>query len=165
MNRPAGTTLPLRLAVVDPPQPIPMRLAVVGSRQGADLDHVRSFVSELPRDTIVVSGGAVGVDTTAEQTWLSQGGKVLSFRPKQLSEEEYAIEVWELGGDSPRVYIHEGYPTGATWKDAAFLRDILIAETCDRLVAFYKRGRSWGAGFTQGWAHDMDRPTFAFEVA
>jgi len=165
-DRPAGTTLPLRLAVV-------------GSRQGADLSHVCDFVHGLRvfRDTLViVSGGAAGVDQTAEQEWLKCGGRVISFRPRKLDhpsgDEEYAIEVWELGGDRPRVYIHEGYPTGATWKDAAFLRDILIAETCDRLVAFYAptthrqgRGRSWGAGFTQGWAHDMDSPTFAFEAA
>lgn len=142
-----------------------MKLAVVGSRQGADLAHVRAFVAALPADTIIVSGGAVGVDKTAEQAWLENGGRVISFRPKQLSDEEYGIEVWELGGDNPRVYEYQGFPTGATYKDAAFLRDILIAETCDRLVAFYKRGRSWGAGFTQGWAHDRGRPDFAFEAA
>jgi hypothetical protein len=150
---------------------VEVRLAVVGSRQGADLDHVREFVSALPADVLLVSGGAIGVDQTAEQTWLERGGKVVSFRPKQLTpgphqgaEAEYGIEVWELGGDRPRVYMHEGYPTGASYKDAAFLRDILIAETCDRLVAFYKRNRSWGANFTQGWAHDMNRPTFEFEA-
>ena len=148
-----------------------MKLAVVGSRQGADLEHVRQFVSALPSDTVIVSGGAVGVDRTAESTWLSRGGRVLSFRPKEYrerygSDSEYGIEVWDLGGDNPCV--HEltnwrGAP--ADYKSACIIRDILIAETADRLVAFYKRGRSWGAGFTQGWAHDMDRPDFAFEAA
>ena len=146
-----------------------MKLAVVGSRQGADLEHVRQFVTSLhPRykDTIIVSGGARGVDQTAERTWLEQGGRVLSFRPKQYGEEDFGIEVWDLGGDNPRV--HEltnwrGAP--ADYKSACIIRDILIAETADRLVAFYKRGRSWGAGFTQGWAHDMGRPDFAYEAA
>lgn len=147
---------------------LPLRLAVVGSRQGADLEHVRVFLIELYTrhpEAIIVSGGAVGVDQAAEQTWIGLGGRVLSFRPKQIHAEEYGIEVWELGGAKPRVYDYEGYPTGATYADACMLRDILIAETCDRLVSFYKRGRSWGAGFTQGWAHDMGRPDFAFEAA
>jgi predicted Rossmann fold nucleotide-binding protein DprA/Smf involved in DNA uptake len=144
-----------------------VKLAVVGSRQGADLEHVKEFLRglyELQPNTVLVSGGANGVDQTAEQAWRESGGRVLSFRPKKLDDENYGIEVWELD-DRPRVYLYEGYPTGRTYKDAAFLRDILIAETCDRLVAFYKRGRSWGAGFTEGWAHDMGRPTFAYEAA
>lgn len=145
-----------------------MKLAVVGSRQGADLEHVVRFLRELsPRahDTIIVSGGADGVDTTAEQTWLGLGGKVLSFRPKKLGDEDYGIEVWELGGPSPRAYMLDSWPTGRTYKDACILRDILIAETCDRLVSFYRWGRSRGASFTQGYAHDLGRPDFAFEAA
>jgi len=90
---------------------------------------------------------------------------VLSFRPKKLDDETYTIEVWELGGPTPRCYDYLAYPTAKDYRGACFLRDILIAETCDRLVAFYKRGRSWGAGFTQGWAHDKDRPDFAYEAA
>ena len=143
-----------------------MKLAIVGSRQGADLEHVRAFVAALPPGTIVVSGGAKGVDETAEKTWLELNGRVLSFRPKEFSPEEFGIEVWALGGDNPRVYeLTEWRGAPATYGDACKIRDILIAETADRLVAFYRRGRSWGAGFTQGWAHDLGRPDFAYEAA
>lgn len=141
-----------------------MMLAVVGSRDGADLDHVCAFVAALPAGTRLVSGGAKGVDQAAEQTWLAQGGRVLSFRPTRLDPENYGIQVWELGGDNPKTYIYNAYPTAVDYRGACFLRNILIAETCDRLVAFYKRGKSRGTMFTQGWAHDMGRPVFEYQA-
>ena len=141
-----------------------MILAVVGSREGADLDHVRAFVSALPPSTRLLSGGAKGVDHTAEQTWLSLGGRVLSFRPTKLDNEDYGIQVWELGGPNPKTYTYEAYPTAADYKSACGLRNILIAETCDRLVAFYKHGKSRGAAFTRGWAHDQGKPTFEYQA-
>lgn len=42
-----------------------MRVAIVGSREYPSLDEVRQFVWELERDTVVVSGGALGVDRAA----------------------------------------------------------------------------------------------------
>lgn len=42
------------------------RVAVVGSRDWADLGAVRDFVNSLPDDATVVSGGARGVDSAAE---------------------------------------------------------------------------------------------------
>jgi len=42
-----------------------VRVAIVGSRDYADLRRVSEYVETLPSDTVVVSGGAVGVDTTA----------------------------------------------------------------------------------------------------
>ena len=141
-----------------------MILALVGSREGADLDHVRAFVAALPPDTRLLSGGAKGVDQTAEQTWLSLGGRVLSFRPTKLDDENYGIQVWELGGDNPKTYTYSAYPTAADYRGACFLRNILIAETCDRLVAFYKHGKSPGTMFTQGWAHDIGKPCFEYQA-
>lgn len=38
----------------------------MGSRDFPNLDQVREYVRSLPRDTIIVSGGARGVDTAAE---------------------------------------------------------------------------------------------------
>jgi len=46
-----------------------MRVAIVGSRSGVDLDQVQAFVRRLADEhphTIVVSGGAPGVDRAAE---------------------------------------------------------------------------------------------------
>ena len=43
-----------------------MRVAVIGSRKFPDLDLVSAFVKDLPPGTMVVSGGAPGVDAAAE---------------------------------------------------------------------------------------------------
>jgi hypothetical protein len=42
-------------------------IAVVGSRDYPRLEHVTDFVKTLPLGTIVVTGGARGVDTAAER--------------------------------------------------------------------------------------------------
>lgn len=41
------------------------RIAVVGSRDYPNLDEVQQFVFEQERDTVIISGGARGVDTVA----------------------------------------------------------------------------------------------------
>ena len=43
------------------------RIAIIGSRNYPDPSAVRRFVSELPADWVVVSGGASGVDSWAEE--------------------------------------------------------------------------------------------------
>lgn len=42
-----------------------MRLAIIGSRDYPDLDRVARFIDKLPPGTVVVSGGARGVDAYA----------------------------------------------------------------------------------------------------
>lgn len=42
-----------------------MVVGIVGSREYKDLARVREFVFTLPEDTLVVSGGARGVDSVA----------------------------------------------------------------------------------------------------
>lgn len=43
-----------------------MRVAVVGSINYPDLEEVRKYVRSLPKGTVVVSGGAHGVDSAAK---------------------------------------------------------------------------------------------------
>lgn len=143
-------------------------VAIVGSRRGADLEAVKSFVHALyvkQPDTLLVSGGADGVDKTAEQTWLELGGKVKSFRTREFGPTKHAVEVWELGGDEPRVYVPAEEPTWYDREGALFYRDVLIAEESNRVVAFYRRGRSPGTQFTAGWARDTDTHLYEFESA
>lgn len=45
----------------------PARYAIVGSREYPHLDLVRAFVRKLPTGSVVVSGGARGVDSVAEE--------------------------------------------------------------------------------------------------
>jgi len=46
---------------------LPNVIAVVGSREFPLLSEVREFVDRLPKQTLIISGGAVGVDGTAER--------------------------------------------------------------------------------------------------
>jgi hypothetical protein len=140
------------------------KVAVVGSREGADLGEVSEFLVELREkhpDTILISGGARGVDKHAETTWISLGGMVISLRPKELPNGEFGVERWELGPES-RIYVLEGEPKFMDWKSAALYRDMLISEECDRLVAFMAPGGSRGAGFTAEVAENEQKPTYRY---
>src|SRR5690554_2843236 len=74
------------------------RMGIVGSRHFPAREVVASFVAALPEQTIVVSGGAVGVDTWAveaatargletivlEADWAQHGPKAGPIRNKQI---------------------------------------------------------------------------------
>jgi len=153
----------------------PEKVAVVGSSEGADVEHVERFCREMyayDPTIILVSGGdksheLMSVDWRAEQTWLSLGGAVISFRPKPLSpydfEPVWGIERWELGGEQPRVWSPAEDPHFADRTSVCFYRNILIAEECDRLALFHKPGWSGGGGHTEGVARDLGKPTHVYE--
>lgn len=59
-----------------------MRIAIIGSRDYPDLDSVRQWVqSQMRAGDVLVSGGARGVDATAEAEAKRRGLEVLSIRP------------------------------------------------------------------------------------
>jgi hypothetical protein len=142
------------------------RVAIVGSREGADEADVRHFVTALHvkhPDIILVSGGAPGVDIIAEQLWLSLGGKVDSYRVVASKWEtqgntmravQYGVEKWELGVENPRVFALIEHPSFADYKSTALYRDTLISETADRIVTFQAPRGSRGAGFTAEWGEE-----------
>jgi predicted Rossmann-fold nucleotide-binding protein len=74
----AGTNVNSADAVTTP---IGEKLAIVGSRNYPLLDKVVEFVNHLPWTTTVISGGARGVDQTAQQAALERGLKVVEIRP------------------------------------------------------------------------------------
>lgn len=142
----------------------PERVAIVGSRQGADLEDVIGFVRALwakHPDTILVSGGALGVDLAAENEWCSLGGSVESYRPKAIGPVEWAIEKWELG-PTPSVRLLIEDPTFANFKSAALYRDMLIAEVSNRVVAFMAPGGSRGASFTAEMGENYGKDTYRY---
>jgi hypothetical protein len=57
-----------------------LRLAIIGSRDFPRLDLVDLFVDSLPLHTVVVSGGALGVDRRAEDRARRRGLEVDIFR-------------------------------------------------------------------------------------
>jgi hypothetical protein len=91
-------------------------VAVVGSRDFADLDRVRRFVRQLPVGVTVLSGGARGVDRCAAAAARARGLRTLEF-----------FADWERDGR---------YLAGRR-------RNQHVAEHCDRMLAFWD-GRSSG---------------------
>jgi len=85
------------------------KIAIVGSRRYPKLDQVRRFVRGLALGTVVVSGGADGVDEVAAEEARAAGLVVVLFLP------DYALH----GRRAPLV------------------RNDEIVAACDGLVAFW----------------------------
>ena len=111
-----------------------MRLAIVGSREYAHPDKVRGFVSNLAADTVVVSGGARGVDTWAAEAAKARGLEVQIF---------------------PAMW-------GAYGKRAGFMRNKQIVEAADGVVAFWD-GQSKGTQHTISLAKEAGKPVRIIE--
>jgi hypothetical protein len=94
---------------------LPERVAIVGSREFKDLDWVREYVLWLPAGTLVVTGGARGVDVTAERAAKAR---------KDLP---------------PPKVLHAGWqrPDGTLDRAAGHKRNRRVVAACDRLVAFW----------------------------
>ena len=105
------------------------RVAVVGSRNYPDLDEVRAYVRDLPQGTVVVTGGARGVDAAAEEEARRRGHAVVVILP------DYA----------------------AHGRRAPLVRNEAVAETCTRMAAFWD-GVSTGTMHAVNQAKRRGRP-------
>lgn len=103
-----------------------MKVAVVGSRSITDAD-IKRYVP--PDATLIISGGAVGVDTLAEKYADEKGIKKLILYPD-----------YELYG-----------------KSAPLIRDKLIVDNADLVIAVWD-GVSQGTGFTISYAKRRNVP-------
>lgn len=106
-----------------------MKVAIVGSRGYYPLSDVVEFVAALPADTEIVSGGARGVDRTAEKAARSRGLEVLIIKPE-----------WKRLG-----------------RTAGFMRNHDIIESADRVVAFWD-GSSKGTAHAIELAWQAGKP-------
>jgi predicted Rossmann fold nucleotide-binding protein DprA/Smf involved in DNA uptake len=70
-------------------KPDPKKIAIIGTRDYPDLQKVRDFVYDLPEDIEVISGGARGPDTAAEQAARERGLKVTIFKPEGHMPKDY----------------------------------------------------------------------------
>jgi hypothetical protein len=86
-----------------------VRVAIVGSRDYPNLDEVRDYVDSLPIDTVIITGGARGVDKAAE----------LAARARGMEVVIHGAE-WNKHG-----------------KSAGMIRNTEIVNDCDKLVAFW----------------------------
>lgn len=90
------------------------RVAIVGSRRHPNLEMVREYVRTLPRSTIVVTGGAVGVDITAELEAARCGLATQIYRPDDV------LAMWPW----------------LSYRDALIYRNTAIVCSSHRVVAF-----------------------------
>ena len=104
------------------------KVAIVGSRTGISPFDVQDYIAALPSGTIVVSGGARGVDEQA---------RIYAARYNHI-----CIEV---------------HPAWGTGKGAGFDRNSVIVELCDRVVAFWD-GKSRGTMDTVNKARAAGKP-------
>lgn len=105
------------------------RIAIVGSRDYPDMGQVRDFVLSLSPDTVVVSGGARGVDTVAER-----------------AANEIGLET---------VIFHADWDTYG--KSAGYIRNKELVRYADEVVAFWD-GQSKGTRHTVTLAEHVGKP-------
>lgn len=87
------------------------RIAIVGSRNYPNKQLVIDFISNLPQDTILISGGAKGVDSWAEDEFKNRGMRT-------------------------EIYHADWYPLGIFDRSAGFKRNYVIVQNADEIVAF-----------------------------
>ena len=109
-----------------------MRIAIVGNRDFPQEARglIYDFIQSLPDDTVVISGGAPGVDKCAE-VWAKGRG---------LATEIYPAN-WEQYG-----------------KSAGMIRNREMITACDRVTAFWN-GKSRGTLNSINLGKQMRKPT------
>lgn len=148
--------------------PAPERVACVGNRRGADLQAVDAFIQSLHAaqpDTILISGGAQGVDMHAENVWYRLGGRVRSYRPAPFGDGTYGIEIWNYSAGNDTSYVlgveHQRV-SFADYKSACLYRDWMIACDVDRVAVFYGAGEIRGMQLTGSLAKDREIPVYDY---
>jgi hypothetical protein len=122
-----------------------MRLAIVGSRQlwgSRPAAEAICHIIEEWRPTVVVSGGAIGID--------KMGVHLAKFIYK-LAIKEYLPQVQQFEDHG----LLKGFRS----------RDLLIAENCDALLRVVWAGtKSYGSGWTRDRAKERGVPTLEVRV-
>lgn len=121
-----------------------MKLAIVGSTrfvnpQGEMLarNAIEGFMAGLVDTDIVISGGALGVDS-----WAAEAARVWGFE------------------------VVEHFPKNPRWEPDGYKdRNFLIATECDALVRIYcAKSMTYGSGWTADYALKLDKPVVSIKV-
>lgn len=110
-----------------------MRLAVIGSRNNIPAQTVLDYIRTIAADTVIISGGARGVDTWAK----------LSARACGLEYVEFLAD-WSLG------------------RNAGHLRNQQIVDAADQMAAFWD-GSSPGTADAISRMVEADKPVRVFQ--
>ena len=116
-----------------------MKLAIVGSTSLKDNVEAARLIEEvldLFRPSVVVSGGAPGIDTMSEKAAERRGIETSIYRPKHQR-----------------------------WRDGFMPRNLLIAQACDALVRIVaSNSTTYGSGWTRDRAAGMGKKVFEYVV-
>lgn len=126
---------------ITPPKPLPFKLGVVGTRLVKDRELVRAIIAHYVQmfsggcDITVISGGAEGVDTIAEEVANELGVKFIAY-----------------------------LPNGDTWEHYRE-RNKRIVEDCDMLLVIrYKDSKTYGSGWTRDYAKRIGKRVVSIEI-
>lgn len=131
------------------------RIAIVGSRDYPDEAEVFSYVLSLASDDIVVSGGARGVDETAEGAARARGLAVISYRPVKRHGRWRIAKI--VRPDTEGVGTVLEPETFTSFGAAAYFRNGLIVAASDSVVAFWD-GKSPGTRNARELAEQAGKP-------
>lgn len=110
-------------------------VCICGSRNFPHMDTVREIVRALPRDLLIIVGGAPGVDKVAEEEARALGFEIKVF---------------------PALW-------GTYGKRAGAIRNRQMVEAADRVIAFWD-GQSKGTKITIDIATAMNKPLYLIEI-
>ena len=105
-----------------------MKLAVIGTKKFTDFNFISSTLKKIANIELIISGGAPGTDTLARQYAIQNKIKFLEFPPE-----------YKKFGDK-----------------AKHIRDKLIAEECDELIAFWD-GECEGTKYTMDYVKQLGK--------
>jgi hypothetical protein len=138
---------------------LPRTIGIVGSREFPNStivqEAVYDFVSFLEPDTVIVSGGASGVDS-----WAYDAAKFfLDLPPEELKPDKTVIQEW----------LDKGLPNKAAYAKAAFARNEQIVRRVKKddgiIIAFkYTESKTKGTDNTCDWCSKLYVPCIIFRI-
>jgi hypothetical protein len=151
---------------------LPRLVAVVGSRDPSwELrETCRTFirrVAEKYPDTIIVSGGARGIDSDAERLADILGLGLISYRPGEYIDTRRGRKAFTIytvtHGETPvevveRLERREDPPLFDTYGQAAYHRNRWIVEDGRTFCAAFWDGQSRGTQHSIDIARELNRP-------
>ncbi len=117
-----------------------MKIAVIGSRTFNDyqlLHDELETINATAEISLIVSGGAKGADSLAETYAEQYSLETLVFKPQYKGRND---------------------------RKAPLIRNKLIVEHCDRLIAFWD-GQSNGTMFTVNYAKKLNKPVILIDYS
>ena len=112
-----------------------MKMAVVGTKKFTDFNFVSTTLKKIPNIEFIISGGAIGTDTLVKKFAIHNKIEFLEFSPD-----------YKKFGDK-----------------AKHIRDKLIVEKCDELIAFWD-GECEGTKYTIDYAKQLKKPIKIIQV-